>query len=168
MACVLHAAPRPALEPGFDQVVRPFLKQYCNDCHDEVTRKAELDLERFRSVPEVLGEFATWDGVLDRLRAGDMPPAKSKTQPSSPERQAMVAWIEALREREARRQAGDPGPLPARRLNNAEYDHSIAELTGVDLRPTRNFPVDPANQAGFFGPVAGARKEVPRGGPRSG
>ena len=149
MACVLHAAPRPALEPGFDQVVRPFLKQYCNDCHDGVTRKAELDLERFRSVPEVLGEFATWDGVLDRLRAGDMPPAKSKTQPSSLERQAMVAWIEALREREARHQAGDPGPLPARRLNNAEYDHSIAELTGVDLRPTRNFPLDPANQAGF-------------------
>lgn len=65
-----------------------------------------VDLERFRSVPEVLGEFATWDGVLDRLRAGDMPPAKSKTQPSSLERQAMVAWIEALREREARHQAG--------------------------------------------------------------
>lgn len=106
MASVLHAAPRPALEPGFDQVVRPFLKHYCNDCHDGVTRKAELDLERFRSVPEVLGEFATWDGVLDRLRAGDMPPAKSKTQPSSLERQAMVAWIEALREREARHQAG--------------------------------------------------------------
>lgn len=39
--------------------------------------------------------------------------------------------------------------MPARRLNNAEYDHSIAELTGVDLRPTRNFPLDPANQAGF-------------------
>ena len=27
--------------------------------------------------------------------------------------------------------------------------HSIRDLTGVDLRPAREFPVDPANSAGF-------------------
>ena len=37
----------------------------------------------------------------------------------------------------------------ARRLSNAEYDYTIRDLTGVDLRPTREFPVDPANQEGF-------------------
>jgi hypothetical protein len=37
----------------------------------------------------------------------------------------------------------------ARRLSNAEYDYTIRDLTGVDIRPTREFPVDPANQAGF-------------------
>ncbi len=37
----------------------------------------------------------------------------------------------------------------ARRLSNAEYDYTIRDLTGVDLRPTREFPVDPANEAGF-------------------
>ena len=47
------------------------------------------------------------------------------------------------------RNAGDPGSVPARRLSNAEYDHTIRDLTGVDLRPTREFPVDPANEAGF-------------------
>ncbi len=39
--------------------------------------------------------------------------------------------------------------MPARRLSNAEYDHTIRDLTGVDLRPTQEFPVDPANKAGF-------------------
>ena len=37
----------------------------------------------------------------------------------------------------------------ARRLSNAEYDYTIRDLTGVDLRPAREFPVDPANPAGF-------------------
>src|SRR5437899_7253347 len=39
--------------------------------------------------------------------------------------------------------------LLVRRLSNAEYDYSIRDLTGVDIRPTREFPVDPANEAGF-------------------
>ena len=37
----------------------------------------------------------------------------------------------------------------ARRLSNAEYDYTIRDLTGVDIRPAREFPVDPANTAGF-------------------
>src|SRR5437763_204960 len=37
----------------------------------------------------------------------------------------------------------------ARRLSNAEYDYTIRDLTGIDIRPAREFPVDPANQAGF-------------------
>ena len=37
----------------------------------------------------------------------------------------------------------------ARRLSNAEYDYTIHDLTGVDIRPAKEFPVDPANLAGF-------------------
>src|SRR5439155_22828875 len=43
----------------------------------------------------------------------------------------------------------DPGTVLARRLSNAEFDYTIRDLTGVDIRPTREFPVDPANEAGF-------------------
>src|SRR6185503_110767 len=41
------------------------------------------------------------------------------------------------------------GIVLARRLSNAEFDYTIRDLTGVDIRPTREFPVDPANEAGF-------------------
>ena len=34
-------------------------------------------------------------------------------------------------------------------MSNAEYDNTIRDLTGIDIRPTREFPVDPANQSGF-------------------
>jgi len=31
--------------------------------------------------------------------------------------------------------------------DNAEYNYAIRELTGVDIGPLANFPVDPANPA---------------------
>src|SRR5205085_6313082 len=67
----------------------------------------------------------------------------------APERQAVMDWVRAMRSSEARKHAGDPGPVLARRLSNAEYNYTIRDLTGVDIRPTREFPVDPANPAGF-------------------
>ena len=39
--------------------------------------------------------------------------------------------------------------VPPRRLSNAEYDYTIQELTGVDIRPASSFPVDPASGEGF-------------------
>ena len=64
-------------------------------------------------------------------------------------RAQVIGWIDRLRAREAERNAGDPGPVLPRRLSNAEYDYTIRDLLGVDLRPTKEFPVDPANEAGF-------------------
>ena len=34
-------------------------------------------------------------------------------------------------------------------MSNGEYNYSMRDLTGVDMRPTASFPVDPANEAGF-------------------
>src|SRR6056297_2798280 len=42
-----------------------------------------------------------------------------------------------------------PPPVTTRRLSHAEYDNTIRDLIGVDLRPAREFPIDPANEAGF-------------------
>src|SRR5262249_5758535 len=78
-----------------------------------------------------------------------MPPEKAPKQPTAEERRKVIRWIEAVGEEIVRRNAGDPGPVLGRRLSNAEFDYTIRDLTGVDLRPTREFPVDPANEAGF-------------------
>src|SRR6202040_4343279 len=50
---------------------------------------------------------------------------------------------------EAIASAGDPGPVVLRRLGNAEYTYTLLELTGVDLQPAREFPVDGAAGEGF-------------------
>ncbi|MEO7143394.1 MAG: DUF1592 domain-containing protein [Bryobacteraceae bacterium] len=61
----------------------------------------------------------------------------------------MIDWIQALRAEQIKASAGDPGEVLARRLSNAEYNYTIRDLTGQDLQVTREFPVDPANPAGF-------------------
>src|SRR5439155_14307659 len=65
------------------------------------------------------------------------------------ERRQVIDWVRAMRAEEARKNSGDPGVVLMRRLSNAEYNYSIRDLTGVDIRPAREFPVDPANPAGF-------------------
>jgi hypothetical protein len=87
--------------------------------------------------------------VLERLETQEMPPEDAPHRPKVEERNAVIAWVRSLRDHEAERAAGDPGPVLARRLSNAEFDYTIRDLTGVDIRPTREFPVDPANEAGF-------------------
>jgi hypothetical protein len=93
--------------------------------------------------------FGHWETVLERLESGEMPPEDAPCRPTPAERAAVVAWIRALQDREAERDAGDPGIVLARRLSNAEFDYTIRDLTGVDIRLAREFPVDPANEAGF-------------------
>jgi hypothetical protein len=137
-----------ALERRFDQTVLPFLKTYCAGCHGNSSPAAQFDIRPYTSLTAVLADFGHWDLLLGRLNAREMPPSVA-SQPSAAARQAVIDWIQAVRANEAKKNAGDPGPVLARRLSNAEYNYTIRDLTGVDLRPTREFPVDPANTAGF-------------------
>src|SRR5204862_6399348 len=54
-----------------------------------------------------------------------------------------------LLDAEATARAGDPGRVPLRRLSNAECDYTVRDLTGVDLRPAKEFPADGAAGEGF-------------------
>ncbi len=152
-ACVVSACAserdEPALESRFDQVVRPFLNNNCLGCHGAEKPKGKLDLSVYTSVPSIVKEHRVWALVQERLEAEEMPPPEAKRQPLPDERRAVLQWIAAVLDREAKKNAGDPGPVLARRLSNAEFDYTIADLTGVDIRPTKEFPVDPANEAGF-------------------
>lgn len=134
---------------GFDEEVRPFFKAYCVSCHSGAKPESDLDLSTFTTLESVAKDHARWALVLDRLKAGDMPPDDADSRPTDESRTKIIAWIEKARALEARRTAGDPGVVLPRRLSNAEYDYTIRDLTGFDLRPTKEFPVDPANEAGF-------------------
>jgi len=139
----------PALAHRYEAVVQPFLKNHCLACHGALKREGKLDLSVYSSLQTVVKNPQVWDLVLERLEAEEMPPEKAPRQPLAHERRAVIEWIADVHEHEARRNAGDPGAVLARRLSNAELDFTIRDLTGVDIRPTREFPVDPANEAGF-------------------
>lgn len=137
------------LERRFTGTVRPFMEAYCVSCHGKEKPKAQFDISPYSTMAAVVRDHAHWALVLEKLTAKEMPPEEAKKNPTAKQRNEVIAWIKAMRRHEAEKHAGDPGPVLARRLSNAEYDYTIRDLTGVDLRPTREFPVDPANQAGF-------------------
>src|SRR5262249_1982655 len=137
------------LEHLFSTRVRPFLERYCFSCHGPKRQEGDLDLSRDTTVAAVANNPRQWELVAARLGAGEMPPEGAPRQPPPDERSAVIGWLHDLRTRELQRGAADPGAVLARRLSNAEFDYTIRDLTGIDIRPTREFPIDPANQAGF-------------------
>jgi Protein of unknown function (DUF1592)/Protein of unknown function (DUF1588)/Protein of unknown function (DUF1587)/Protein of unknown function (DUF1585)/Protein of unknown function (DUF1595) len=142
------APPGAGVERGFTETVQPFLNSYCTSCHGGAKPAAQLDLRQYSTTASVVQDFSRWNRVLARLAAKEMPP-KAVKQPPDEARQQVIDWIQATWTNEARLHDGDPGVVLARRLSNSEYNYTIRDLTGVDIRPAREFPVDPANQAGF-------------------
>ena len=138
------------LKSEFRSTVIPFLNAYCLDCHGRDQQEAKLNLSgyttlRARSLHRTRSGRRCWNGLKRRK-------CHRKRQHVSLLRRIekrLSPGSSAAREHEARRNAGDPGFVLARRLSNAEYNASIRDLTGSDIRPTRTFPVDPANAAGF-------------------
>ena len=141
-------SPQSGLDRAFTETVRPFVETYCVGCHGGAHPTAQFDLRKYSALSDVTGDLDHWTLVLKRLSSGMMPPKMVK-QPDAEVRQKVIDWITAVRREEARKNAGDPGPVLAHRLSNAEYNYTIRDLTGADLQPAREFPVDPGNPAGF-------------------
>ena len=155
LGLVLIASPRGhsnvAEPPGnteFKDDVRPLLQKYCLGCHSTKLKKGSLDLERFGSIEDIRKDVKPWQGMIEQIETGEMPP-KDKPQPSAQEKMKLMAWVKGFLDAEARANKGDPGHVPLRRLSNAEFDYTIRDLTGVDLKPTREFPADGAAGEGF-------------------
>ena len=128
--------------------IQPLLATYCLDCHSTAEMAGELDLQRFATAAAVRRDGKTWQAVIEQLRAGEMPP-KDALQPADAERRRLMAWTQGLLDDVARARAGDPGRVPLHRLSNAEYDNTLRDLTGIDLRPAAQFPTDGAAGEGF-------------------
>lgn len=128
--------------------LRPVLKKYCLGCHSTAEKAGELDLERFKSLTSVRKDVEPWQAMIVQLETGEMPP-KDKLQPTVAQREQLIDWTQRFLDSEARARAGDPGRVALRRLSNTEYNNTVRDLTGVDLRPARNFPADGAAGEGF-------------------
>lgn len=126
---------------GFERTVKPFVTQHCVECHGNETQKRELNFEAMPTVAALIEHRERWEHVAQKLRDREMPPA-DEPQPPEHLRQAAAAWIEAELARIDRVTPRDPGRVTARRLNRAEYNNTVRDLLGVDLRPADDFPQD--------------------------
>src|SRR5262245_3250219 len=138
-----------ALADQFQTTTRPVIQQFCLGCHSTEEQEGELDLERFATLTDVRRDTKVWQKVAEMLDHRDMPPRRAQ-QPRAEQRDQLRGWVERYLRAEALAQAGDPGPVVLRRLNNAQYTYTLRDLTGLDsLDPAREFPVDGAAGEGF-------------------
>ena len=140
---------RGAASKEFEASTLPLVKQYCLECHSAEEQEGDLDLERFTTIDQARNAPRVWQRVAEVLELGEMPPKEAR-QPDRAERDRLRDWTRSFLAAEAGRRAGDPGRVVLRRLNNAEYTHTLRDLTGIEaLDPAREFPVDGAAGEGF-------------------
>jgi hypothetical protein len=142
-------SPQEELEAVFVGEIKPLLSRCCVACHGPEHAEADIDLEAFATAADVRRAAKLWQQIERIVASRQMPPPEAE-QLSAEQRQRLLAWIRAVLLSEAAKQAGDPGPVVLRRLNNAQYRYTIQDLTGVtSLDPVREFPADGAAGEGF-------------------
>ena len=125
-------------EPGAE-LLQSTVRRYCLACHNDRTLTAGLSLQGVD--PARIAEHApALEKVLQKLRAGEMPPA-DRPRPDAAATSRLVAWLEAALDREAAANP-DPGAPAIHRLNRAEYRNAVRDLLGLDLDHARDLPAD--------------------------
>ena len=76
-----------------EKAVRSFLATHCAGCHDGGSKSGEFELT-ILAKDDVAGRVAH-ASILERLRAGDMPPPSKKDRPDVAEAAGVIRWIEA-------------------------------------------------------------------------
>lgn len=131
-------------EAAFGRVVAPFFERYCTDCHGAKRARGDVTLHTLRADVSVGAGPKGWDRVLEMVERGMMPP-ESEEQPKADDRNAVAGWIRAALRDEARKPRGpeDATPSHLRRLTNVEYQNTMRDLLGFELKLADDLPKDP-------------------------
>ncbi|QDT96552.1 hypothetical protein V144x_20100 [Gimesia aquarii] len=140
------ASPEPA--DYFEKSVRPVLVKYCADCHDPKDSKNDVGLLKAITADEISQSRKIWHSASHQLRNRTMPPA-DEPQPTEAERLRIANWIETYLRETACNHGPHAGRVLPRRLNRTEYDHTIRDLFGLELKFSEKFPNDGAGGEGF-------------------
>jgi hypothetical protein len=132
--------PLRAMQREYLDSIRPMIEESCGDCHWGDDADADLNLEPYQSLDQLLSGRKKWKKVLLRVAAKEMPPEDS--EPFSDENHAAVmAWLDKLLN-SVDCTTINPGRVTIRRLNRTEYRNTIRDLVGVEYKTEGNFPAD--------------------------
>ena len=107
-----------------------FVSDHCTSCHNDVSRKGQLDLTGLEFDASDPANLAVWIKVHDRVKAGEMPP-RGKARPDAARQKAFVEGLaQSIVAAERAALAGE-GRAIRRRLNRHEYENALRDLLGV-------------------------------------
>lgn len=135
-------------EHSFEDSILPRLRAACFECHNSESSSGELDLEALVKTKPLVKNRGKWRNIIQQLKVRSMPPADAD-QPSEDDRAVMAAWLTHAIDRFDYSTVAQPGFETARRLTHDEYNNTVRDLTGVDVRPADRFPADLAASSGF-------------------
>lgn len=135
--CNVALADAPLTEKSY-----AFFDQYCGECHYE-DANGGLDVSLLEFNPHSRDNLETWVRIIDRVKAGEMPPKKKEKRPASAEiatftqpiAESIIAYEKELTAREGR--------TVQRRLNSYEYENALRDLLHVPWAQIRDkLPLD--------------------------
>jgi mono/diheme cytochrome c family protein len=146
LAAAVAAPPKPKTQKmpahvGFENTIRPFLTTYCIGCHQGDTAAAGLNLQPFQNADTLRKEPEIWQNIAHKVSTGLMPPPGSP-RPAVDKMNAVARWVSGELERIERTRKPEAGRVTARRLNRAEYNNTVRDFLGVDIKPADDFPQD--------------------------
>lgn len=148
MFCVLFAgvtlseeALVKSTQGNYREKISPFLQAHCVVCHSGDDFEGEVSFDRFEDSANVQENYVFWEKVVRLVVEHQMPPAE-EDQPSADEIAALSDAVDRELLSFDCTSAKHPGRVTIRRLNKAEYNNTIRDLTGLDLRLADDFPSD--------------------------
>jgi mono/diheme cytochrome c family protein len=139
-------AAEPASNPtaaGAESNPRQFVESYCIACHDDATKAGGLALAGLTAAP-LAENAATWERVIRKLAARQMPPEEEPRPTEHEYRSAISALAKSLDEAAAA--SPNPGRTESlRRLNRTEYQNTIRDLLAVEIDAEALLPADEAS-----------------------
>ena len=133
---------------GFEGRVLPLLHAHCTDCHGPNTAEGEIDLVKEVQVRPFVKRNDVWEKVRAHIRNRVMPPEDAAEMPEA-DRRTVLAYFAAAIDNFDYSQIAEPGYEVTRRLTHTEYDNTLRDLLGVDLRLAQNFPTELTGTSGF-------------------
>lgn len=128
-----------SVQAVYQAEVRPLMQKYCFECHGASKPKGNIRLDSMS--PDFGTNGAAWNGVLEHLNDRTMPP-KGKPQPSDSEGKNVKDWIASGLKAYQQDRANTQGRALLRRLNRIEYNNTINDLLGTDIKLLDRLPQD--------------------------
>ena len=131
----------------FENDIQPLLEEYCFRCHGEEKQKGDVQLSSFHNKLMLLKEHKLWQEVIHLVKTEEMP--DEEPLPTTEERSLLVNWLEQTLNEIDWSKVKNPGHITMPRLTKTEYNNTMRDLLGIDIKPGNFFSEDGEGQSGF-------------------
>lgn len=155
-AVAVAAAPPADGTAATIEAVEAVFQKFCIRCHGPEKVKGRIALHALKRDFTGTADAESWARVLKAVEKGRMPP-DDEPQPGAAERDSVVRWLRAGLDRQRLRSSGADAGRPGgterapttRRMTNFEYQNTMRDLLGFELKLADRLPKDPVKPYHF-------------------